>query len=76
MDLGLFFRQVYLRAQVVNRAERGPGGAISAHRGGFPVFPGRLPGMAYPGMRTAAATTVVHQPRLSPTADWVTFMVR
>ena len=28
------------------------------------------------GMRTAAETTVTHQPRLSPTADWVTLIVR
>src|SRR2546426_1672429 len=28
------------------------------------------------GMRTAAVTTVVQRPRLSPTADWQVFMVR
>ena len=31
---------------------------------------------AYSKIRMAAAMVVVHRPRLSPTADWVTFAVR
>jgi hypothetical protein len=36
----------------------------------------RAPGQSSSPSRMAAARTVVHRPRLSPTADWVMFMVR
>ena len=37
---------------------------------------GLVPGRDQSKISTADAITVVHSPRLSPTADWVTFAVR